>query len=134
MGLLIFQLAQTVAVAYGFAEMTRPILKGIPAVTHEATLLAVFDLIETLALDRFAKNTITICAAFRTKIDSVRTRGYAVTAEEHDVGIRAISVPIFVNQKVVAAVATTAPAFRTSIDQLVRTCPNSKKRLGHFPR
>ena len=170
-GLRIFQLAQTVAVAYGFAGMTRPILEGISAATHEATLLAVLDgdrqlyvhtvqgpqqvrvvgepgthgplhcaavgkvliafshddvrehLIDTLALDQFTANTITDREAFRTEIDAVRTRGYAVADEEHEAGIRAISVPIFVNQKVVAAVATAAPAFRASIDQLVQHVP-----------
>lgn len=170
-GLRIFQLAQTVAVAYGFAGMTRPILEGISAFTHEATLLAVLDgdrqlyvhtvqgpqqvrvvgepgthgplhcaavgkvliafsptvvrdhLIGTLALDRFTARTITNREAFRREIDAVRERGYAVADEEHEAGIRAISVPIFVNQQIVAAVATAAPAFRTSIDQLVQHVP-----------
>lgn len=170
-GLRVFQLAQTVSVAYGFAGMTRPILDGISALTHEATLLAVLDgdrqlyvhtvqgpqqvrvvgepgthgplhcaavgkvliafspdsvrehLINTLELDKFTANTITDRDVFRAEIDIVRTRGYAVADEEHEVGIRAISVPIFVNRKVVAAVATAAPAFRTSVEQLVHHVP-----------
>jgi len=171
-GLRIFQLAQTVSVAYGFAGMTRPILDGVSALTHEATLLAVLDgdrqlyvhtvqgpqqvrvvgepgthgplhcaavgkvlvafspegvrrhLTETLALDRFTANTITDRAAFRAEIDAVHDRGYAVADEEHEAGIRAISVPIFVNQSVVAAVAIAAPAFRTSVEQLVEHLPS----------
>lgn len=170
-GLRIFQLAQTVSVAYGFAGMTRPILEGVSALTQEATLLAVLDgdrqlyvhtvqgpqqvrvvgepgthgplhcaavgkvliafspdsvrnrLIETLTLDRFTANTITDRDAFRAEIDAVRGRGYAIADEEHEVGIRAISVPIFVNQSIVAAVATAAPAFRTRIEQLVAHVP-----------
>jgi len=167
-GLRIFQLAQTVSVAYGFAGMTRPILEGVSALTREVTLLAVLDgnqqlyvhtvqgpqqvrvvgepgthgplhcaaigkvliafspdsvrshLVDTLALDKFTANTITDRNAFRAEIDIVRSRGYAIADEEHEVGIRAISVPVFANQNIVAAVATAGPAFRTSVDQLVQ--------------
>lgn len=174
-GLRIFQLAQTVSVAYGFAGMTRPILEGVSALTNEATLLAVLDgdrqlyvhtvqgpqqvrvvgepgthgplhcaavgkvliafspddvrehLIDTLALDRYTANTITNRAAFRAEILSVRSRGYAIANEEHEVGIRAISVPILVNQRLVAAVATAAPAFRTSVEQLVAQVPQLRE-------
>ncbi|TFD46910.1 IclR family transcriptional regulator [Cryobacterium frigoriphilum] len=170
-GLRIFQLAQTVSVAYGFSGMTRPILEGVSALSHEATLLAVLDgnqqlyvhtvqgpqqvrvvgepgthgplhcaavgkvliafspdavrarLTETLALDSFTANTITDRAAFRAEIDAVRAQGYAVADEEHEAGIRAISVPVFVNQQVVAAVAIAAPAFRTSIINLENQLP-----------
>lgn len=170
-GLRIFQLAQTVSVAYGFAGMTRPILEGLSALTREVTLLAVLDgnqqlyvhtvqgpqqvrvvgepgthgplhcaaigkvliafspdnvrshLIDTLELHQYTANTITDRDAFRAEIDIVRGRGYAVADEEHEVGIRAISVPVFVNQNMVAAVATAAPAFRASVDQLVHHVP-----------
>lgn len=170
-GLRIFQLAQTVSVAYGFAGMTRPILEGLSALTREVTLLAVLDgnqqlyvhtvqgpqqvrvvgepgthgplhcaaigkvliafspdnvrshLIDTLELHQYTANTITDRDAFRAEIDIVRGRGYAVADEEHEVGIRAISVPVFVNQNMVAAVATAAPAFRASVEQLVHHVP-----------
>lgn len=170
-GLRIFQLAQSVAVAYGFAGMTRPILEGVSAITQEATLLAVLDgerqlyvhtipgprqvsvvgepgthgplhctavgkvliafsppalrehLVSTIALDSCTAKTITARAEFRAEIERVRARGYAVADEEHELEIRAISVPVFVNKEVVAAVATAAPAFRASIEQLVEFVP-----------
>jgi IclR family acetate operon transcriptional repressor len=170
-GLRIFQLAQSVAIAYGFAGMTRPTLEAVSAITQEATLLAVRDrdhqiyvhtipgprqvsvvgepgthgplhctavgkvliafapddvrehLINTIALDAFTEKTITDRAAFRAEIEGVRARGYATADEEHELDIRAISVPIFVNQVAVAAVATAAPAFRASVEQLAEIVP-----------
>jgi len=171
LGLRIFQLAQNVAVAHGFAGMTRPTLETISTITQEATVLAVRDrdhqiyvhtipgpqqvsvvgepgthgplhctasgkvliafapdnvrehLIDTIALEAFTENTITDRTAFRAAIEEVRARNYATADEEHELGIRAVSVPVFVNQVVVAAVATAAPAFRTSIEQLVENVP-----------
>jgi DNA-binding IclR family transcriptional regulator len=170
-GLRIFQLAQTVSVAHGFAGMTRPILEGISTLTREATLLAVLDgdrqlyvhtvqgpqqvrvvgepgthgplhcaavgkvliafspenvrynLIETLLLDQFTASTMTNRDTFRAEIKLVRSRGYAVADEEHEVGIRAVSVPVIVNGSVVAAVAIAAPAFRMSVEHLVQYVP-----------
>lgn len=170
-GLRIFQLAQSVAVAYGFAGMTRPTLEAVSAITQEATLLAVRDrdrqiyvhtipgprqvsvagepgthgplhctavgkvliafapddvrehLVNTISLDAFTEKTITDRAAFRSEIERVRARGYATADEEHELDIRAISVPVFADRAVVAAVATAAPAFRASIEQLAEIVP-----------
>ena len=167
----IFQLAQSVSVAYGFEAMTRPMLEAVSAITQEATLLAVRDrdhqiyvhtipgprqvsvvgepgthgplhctaagkvltafapddvrehIVNTITLDAYTEKTITNRAAFRAEIERVRARGYAIADEEHELDIRAISVPVFVNQVVVAAVATAAPAFRTSIEQLAEIVP-----------
>ena len=84
-------------------------------------------LVSTIALDPCSANTITDRTAFREEIESVHTRGFAIADEEHEPGIRAISVPVFVNHHAVAAVATAAPAFRTSIEQLTAYLPRLKE-------
>ncbi len=171
LGLRIFQLAQSVSIAYGFAGMTRPTLEAVSAATQEATLLAVRDrdrqiyvhtipgprqvsvtgepgthgplhctavgkvliafapddvresILNTISLDVFTKKTIIDRAAFRLEIERVRARGYATADEEHELDIRAVSVPVFVGDIVVAAVATAAPAFRASVEQLTEHVP-----------
>ncbi|MGH3495836.1 MAG: IclR family transcriptional regulator, partial [Sciscionella sp.] len=55
-------------------------------------------LIAELPLARFGPNSITDRERFRAEIDAVRQRGYAVADEEHEIGIRAIGVPVCPNQ------------------------------------
>lgn len=80
-------------------------------------------LVETVPLEPCGPRTITSRAAFRTEIETVRERGYAVVDEEHEEGIRAISTPVFRNSNAAAALATAAPAYRASVEQLI----------GHLP-
>lgn len=80
-------------------------------------------LVRTVPLDRHSANTITDRAIFRSEIERVQKRGYATADEEHELGIRAISVPVFVDNRVVAGVATAAPAFRASLEQLESYVP-----------
>jgi IclR family transcriptional regulator, acetate operon repressor len=81
-------------------------------------------LLANLPLGPSGPHTITSRAKFREEIELVRERGYALADEEHEVGIRAIGVPVFGHGQVaVAAVATAAPAFRMSVDDLVEVLP-----------
>jgi DNA-binding IclR family transcriptional regulator len=81
-------------------------------------------LVDNLPLDPAGPKAITTRSRFRKEIEEVRERGWAVVDEEHEAGIRAISVPVMGHGEVaVAALATAAPAFRMSIDELV----------GHLP-
>lgn len=81
-------------------------------------------LIEHLSLYRAGPKTITTRSRFREEIEAVRQRGYAIADEEHEVGIRAIGVPVFGSGEVAtAALATAAPAFRMSVDQLIEHLP-----------
>ncbi|MGI8433454.1 MAG: IclR family transcriptional regulator [Nocardioidaceae bacterium] len=81
-------------------------------------------LIENLPLDPAGPKAITTRSRFRNEIEEVRERGWAVADEEHEAGIRAISVPVFGHDEVAAgALATAAPAFRMSIQELVRHLP-----------
>jgi DNA-binding IclR family transcriptional regulator len=67
---------------------------------------------------------ITRRAQFKEEIALVRERGYAVADEEHEAGIRAVAVPVFGHDDVaVATVATAAPAYRMSVEELVAHVP-----------
>jgi len=81
-------------------------------------------LVENLPLDPAGPKAITSRSRFRKEIEEVRERGWAVADEEHEAGIRAIGVPVMGHDDVAAAaLATAAPAFRMSVDELV----------GHLP-
>jgi len=68
-------------------------------------------------------NTITDRNELRHEIERVRARGYAIADEEHEAGIRAIGVPVLNHEHLVAAIATAAPAYRISLDQLREHLP-----------
>jgi IclR family acetate operon transcriptional repressor len=80
-------------------------------------------LVETIPLDRCSDNSITDRALFRAEIERVAAQGYAIADEEHELGIRAVSVPVFVGGYAAAAVATAAPAYRASIERLAECVP-----------
>lgn len=84
-------------------------------------------LMENLPLERTAPRTITSRSRFREEIESVRERGYALADEEHEEGIRAVGVPVFDGDQATAALATAAPAYRMSIDQLVEHVPRLRE-------
>jgi len=85
-------------------------------------------LLATLELSPRGPNTITNRARFREEIDRVTKQGYAVADEEHEAGIRAISVPVYDGQQVaVAALSTAAPAYRMTVAQLVEHLPTLAK-------
>jgi DNA-binding IclR family transcriptional regulator len=79
--------------------------------------------LETITLDQRGPHTITDRERFREEIEKVRTFGYAVADEEHEAGIRAISVPVLDDGQAVAALSTAAPAYRTTVDQLRQHLP-----------
>ncbi len=81
-------------------------------------------LVANLPLEPAGPRTITSRAKFRQEIELIRERGYAIADEEHEVGIRAIGVPVFGHDQVAAAaVAMAAPAFRMSVEELIRHLP-----------
>lgn len=77
----------------------------------------------TVPLDLCGPNAITDREQFLEEISRVRTRGYALADEEHEAGIRAVSVPVFGARDGVAALSTAAPAYRMSVEQLVALVP-----------
>jgi IclR family transcriptional regulator, acetate operon repressor len=80
-------------------------------------------LVENLPLDQCGPNSITSRARFREEIARVRDQGYAVADEEHEAGIRAIGVPVFNGDTAAASLATAAPAYRMSVQDLISHLP-----------
>lgn len=80
-------------------------------------------LLATIPLDQQGPHTITDRDRFRAEIEKVRRLGYAVADEEHEAGIRAISVPVLDDGEALAALSTAAPAYRTTVDQLRQHLP-----------
>ncbi|MGH3444014.1 MAG: IclR family transcriptional regulator [Nocardioidaceae bacterium] len=80
-------------------------------------------LVQNVPLERYGPNSITSRSKFREEILAVRARGYAIADEEHEAGIRAIGVPIFDGEHVAAALATAAPGYRMSVEQLIAHLP-----------
>ena len=81
-------------------------------------------LVENIPLEQRGPRTITSRTRFRDEIAQVREHGYALADEEHEEGIRAIGVPVFGGDDVaVAALATAAPAYRITVDQLLAQLP-----------
>jgi len=90
-------------------------------------------LVEKLSLEQRGPNTITTRRRFREEIEQVRERGYALSDEEHEEGIRAVGVPVYDGTYAAAALATAAPAYRMSVDALVEQVPtlnDAAKALG----
>jgi DNA-binding IclR family transcriptional regulator len=81
------------------------------------------QLLSSLPLDKRGPNSITDRGRLRDEIALVRSRGYAIADEEHEVGIRAIGVPVLDGDNAVAAIATAAPAYRMSVQQLIEHLP-----------
>lgn len=77
------------------------------------------EMLTELDLPAMGPNTITDRQRFRSEIDTIRARGYAVSDEEHEAGIRAIGVPVLdPSGTAAAALSTAAPAFRSSIEEM----------------
>ena len=63
--------------------------------------------------------TITDPEALRAQLDEIRTRGYAITQEELDVGFMAVAAPIYDHTRtVVAALSIGGPILRMDTDDL----------------
>ncbi|QTE28076.1 IclR family transcriptional regulator [Pengzhenrongella sicca] len=74
------------------------------------------ELISSISLVRFTDRTVTDRDRLRSEVALVRGKGFAITDQEHEEGIRAIAVPVFGSAgTVVAAVAIACPAFRVSL-------------------
>jgi len=82
------------------------------------------ELLEELELDPLTDVSITDREAFRAEIEKVRRQGFALMDEENEVGMRAIAVPVLNSQGVAfASLATAAPVFRMSVEQLRAVVP-----------
>lgn len=81
-------------------------------------------LVESVDLRPLGPRTITDRAAFRTEVETVRATGFAIADEEHELGIRAIGIPIVdIGDRLRAAISVAAPAYRCDVAQLKKFLP-----------
>lgn len=100
---------------------TTSVGKALVAFADDATRS---QLVDDLGLEPLTEFSITDRDAFRTEIELVRKRGYAVMDEENELGMRAVAVPVFNSQgHAFAALATAVPVFRMSVEALVALVP-----------
>jgi DNA-binding IclR family transcriptional regulator len=87
------------------------------------------------------KNTLTEPALFRSHLEEIRKRGYAVDDEENEVGIRCIGVPLFDHAaSVVGAISISGWTITMTPERLPQlagvlqdTCQAISKELGYVP-
>ena len=63
-------------------------------------------------LKRYTNQTITDLDELRAELARVRSRGYAIDLEEHEVGVKCVAVPTFDHKKTAAAVSVSGPVDR----------------------
>ncbi|OFI37043.1 IclR family transcriptional regulator [Arthrobacter sp. SW1] len=82
------------------------------------------QLLEELELEPLTEHSITDREAFRAEIEKIRRQGFALMDEENEVGMRAIAAPVLNGQGVAfASLATAAPVFRMSVEQMQAVVP-----------
>lgn len=63
-------------------------------------------------LKRYTDQTITDLEALRAELGRVRSRGYAIDLEEHEVGVKCVAAPTFDHKEIAAAVSVSGPVDR----------------------
>jgi len=63
-------------------------------------------------LKRYTDQTITDLEELRAELARVRSRGYAIDLEEHEVGVKCVAVPTFDHKEIAAAVSVAGPVDR----------------------
>lgn len=83
-------------------------------------ILAHFDkttlesMLDQMSLEPSTKNTFQDPQLFRYHLKAIRDEGYALDDEELTIGERCVAVPVFRNEKVIAALAIAAPTAQIS--------------------
>ncbi|MFK7854070.1 MAG: IclR family transcriptional regulator [Granulosicoccus sp.] len=77
------------------------------------------DIISRISFARLTPNSITDKAALLKELSLISQRGFAIDAEERFLGTRCIAAPVVdATGQAIAGMSITAPAFRTSEDDL----------------
>ncbi|EGD45015.1 KdgR transcriptional regulator, IclR family [Nocardioidaceae bacterium Broad-1] len=90
-------------------------------------------LVDDLDLVVKTPRTISDRAGFAAMIEQVREQGYAVADEEHEIGIRALGVPVLdPDNHAVAAVSIAAPSYRMEMDRMLELLPHLRAAAQHL--
>ncbi len=86
-------------------------------------------------LTGFTATTVTAYSGLLRDLDTTRSRGYAVTLEEYEVGLNAVAAPIRDHQgRVVAAVSASGPAYRFTETRIHETAGTLIEGAGEISR
>jgi len=93
-------------------------------------------------LGRFTAVTVTDPVVLRRQLAQVLLDGYAITAQEYEMGLNAVAAPVFGSSGVaVAAISVSGPAYRLPVGELVAVAAavitaaaQLSDRMGHFSR
>ena len=70
-------------------------------------------------LERYTEHTLIDGAALRADLQETRARGYAVDAEERNLGMRCIAAPVFdIHGEAVAGISVSGPTSRVGLDRV----------------
>lgn len=91
-------------------------------------------------LRRFTAITVTDGRVLRRQLAQVHVDGYALTAEEYEIGLNAVAAPVFgTGQEAIAAVSVSGPAYRLPVAELAPTAraviaasARISERMGHL--
>ena len=87
------------------------------------------DRVLGLPMEKYTKNTLTSAAELRHEYDAVRSKGYAVSDEEMDLGVSSLSCPILIKGLgVIYAIGTIGFKSRRSEVMTDRICATLKER------
>jgi DNA-binding IclR family transcriptional regulator len=76
-------------------------------------------------LARYTDETIVDSSMLLDDLETVRTRGYAQTVNEHEVGLAAVAAPIrSMDGQVIAALTVSGPTFRINADSIPSVAPH----------
>ena len=93
-------------------------------------------------LPRYTERTLTDHGALSAELAEVRSRGWAATVEEYEVGLNAVAAPVHDHAgAVVAAVSVSGPSYRLTpaafprvAQRLLAATAEVSHRLGHLPQ
>lgn len=117
--------AGTRAVAYR-TGLGKAILAFLPAGRRKA-------IVDSLVFQAFTPKTITSAERFRSELEKVRERGYAIDDEESVVGVRCLAAPILnAEQEAIAAVSISGPTARMTNERLPEFAATIRAAAGQI--
>jgi len=88
---------------------------------------------EEHGLPSFTPNTITTWNRLKIELEETQARGYAVDNEEIELGLKCVAAPLFVEEKIVAAISISSPKerFEKSEKELISLVVQTAREISN---